>query len=147
MAPAMPQPAPRLAAGQGPPPCHYPHLLQVDAVERFVVAHGQIILNQFQNYPGARRRCGALLHGLRRLACGRAVGQAVPPCAALPCSVPHLNRLTTPSPTQTAPAVKEVRNSAFVVGLKEHMAQLRHSKLYKQVGGGAGAAWIVGVGL
>lgn len=24
-----------------------------EAVERFVVAHGQIILNQFQNYPGA----------------------------------------------------------------------------------------------
>jgi DNA (cytosine-5)-methyltransferase 1 len=50
-----------------------------DAVERFVVAHGQIILNQFQNYP-----------------------------------------------------VKEVRNSAFVSALKERMAQLRHSKLYKQ---------------
>lgn len=51
---------------------------RVDRVERFVVAHGQIFVNQFQNYP-----------------------------------------------------LKEVRNSAFVSTLKEHMQQLRHSKLYK----------------
>ena len=48
---------------------------------------------------------------------------------------PSLPRSTSPlSPWACPPAVKEVRNSAFVSALKERMAQLRHSKLYKQVG-------------
>lgn len=47
-------------------------------------------------------------------------------CAGL--CLPHLLALCRrPHP----PAVKEVRNSAFVSTLKEHMQQLRHSKLYK----------------
>ncbi len=45
----------------------------------------------------------------------------------------HLSPSTSPAccPLPPLPAVKEVRNSAFVSTLKERMSQLRHSKLYK----------------
>lgn len=66
--------------------------------------------------------CRSLAYGHFRLAqCNRFTGS----CSS--------NVLSFPPPSRS-PAVKEVRNSAFVSALKERMAQLRHSKLYKQVG-------------
>ena len=122
--------------------------LQFDAVERFVVAHGQIILNQFQNYPGApaalvwaaaagtalvcARIAGLLL--LSEIAAGRACCTSWQFCSPFVHSASSSHH--TPSTNSFLPhAVKEVRNSAFVAALKERMAQLRHSKLYKQVRG------------
>ncbi len=47
------------------PACLPACLAQIPAVERFVVVHGQIILNQFQNYPVEAVRRSAFVTGLR----------------------------------------------------------------------------------
>ena len=104
---------------------------RADAVERFVVAHGQIILNQFQNYPGGCCACPA--------AAGLTGQQLVGWLADDKQQLPATARALTPSPRPclpplprpALPAVKEVRSSAFASTLRERMAQLRHSKLYK----------------
>lgn len=128
--------------------------MQVDSVERFVVAHGQIFINQFQNYPRKRLRCakhGWVLEigGLRAAAASRRgshawTGRRRADMLQLlwsACAFAHA-RAGGCTPTFLPPGtpcccpccastVKEVRNSAFVSTLKERMSQLRHSKLYK----------------
>ncbi len=55
------------------PPCT--DRVQLPVVERFVVVHGQIILNQFQNYPKEAVRRSAFATGLKEhMQVGRASG-------------------------------------------------------------------------
>ena len=51
---------------------------RTESVERFVVAHGQIFINQFQNYPGACGRVGVWACGVR--ACGLCAQQLAAAC-------------------------------------------------------------------
>ena len=52
-------------------PTYRVFLVQVDTVQRFVVVHGQIILNQFKNFPNKAVRESAFVISLKSLMEGR----------------------------------------------------------------------------
>lgn len=129
-----------------------------DRVERFVVVHGQIFLNQIKAFPKQVRRarssarpgawgppCRAGWRACFGCVCCAVLFSACGQFEAACCCLHPLNRPAPPMLRPLSCCPQSVQRSPFVSGLKAAMEARRHSKLYYSKKGFSRALRVAGV--